>query len=76
MDRSSSQPTYLGISVSDLQKDLQGGDDLADVVGSVSGKTVADLVTALEAPAKTKLDAAVTAGTITQAQEDCDPGTG
>ncbi len=61
--------TYLGISVSDLQQDLQGGKDLADVVGTVTGKTVAGLVTALEAPAKTKLDAAVTAGTITQDQE-------
>jgi hypothetical protein len=61
--------SYLGISVSDLLKDLQGGKDLADVVNSVSGKTVAGLVAAIEAPAKAKLDAAVTAGTITQAQE-------
>jgi hypothetical protein len=60
---------YLEVSVSDLQQDLKGGKDLADVVGSVNGRTVAGLVTALEAPAKTKLDAAVTAGTITQAQE-------
>jgi hypothetical protein len=61
--------SYLGISVSDLLKDLQGGKDLADVVNSVGGKTVAGLVAAIEAPAKAKLDAAVTAGTITQAQE-------
>jgi hypothetical protein len=61
--------TYLGISVSDLQTDLKNGKSLADVVGSTSGKTVDGLVAALEAPAKTKLDAAVTAGTITAAQE-------
>jgi hypothetical protein len=62
--------TYLGISVSDLQSDLQGGKSLADVVSSVgNGKTVDGLVTALEAPAKSNLDAAVTAKKITQAQE-------
>jgi hypothetical protein len=62
---------YLGISATDLLKDLQGGKSLADVVASLgsSGKTVAGLVAALEAPAKTRLDAAVSAGTITQAQE-------
>jgi hypothetical protein len=61
--------TYLGISVSDLQTDLKGGKSLADVVGTISGKTVDGLVTALEAPAKTKLDQAVTDGKITSAQE-------
>jgi hypothetical protein len=62
--------TYLGLSVSDLQSDLTSGKSLADVVGSVgNGKTVDGLVAALEAPAKTNLDAAVTAGKITQAQE-------
>ncbi len=61
--------TYLGISVSDLQADLKSGKSLADVIGTVSGKTVDGLVAALEAPAKSNLDAAVTAGKITQAQE-------
>ncbi len=60
---------YLGVSVSDLLKDFQSGEDLADVVGNVSGTTVDGLVQAMLAPAKTKLDAAVTAGTITSAQE-------
>ncbi len=63
--------TYLGISVSDLQTALKGGKTLADeVTAAGNGKTVAGLVAALEAPAKTKLDAAVTSGAITQAQED------
>ena len=35
-----------------------------------NGKTVAGLVTALEAPAKTKLDEAVKNNDITQAQEN------
>ncbi|HEY4349328.1 MAG TPA: hypothetical protein VGM80_17260 [Gaiellaceae bacterium] len=61
--------TYLGISVTTLQTDLKGGKSLADVVGTISGKTVDGLVTALEAPAKTNLDKAVTDGKLTQAQE-------
>jgi hypothetical protein len=60
--------TFLGISVTDLQTDLKAGKTLADEA-TAKGKTVADLVTALTAQAKTNLDAAVTAGTITAAQE-------
>jgi hypothetical protein len=60
--------TFLGVSLSTLQSDLQSGKTLADVA-TAQGDTAAALVTALEAPAKTKLDAAVTAGTITAAQE-------
>jgi hypothetical protein len=60
--------TYLGISVSDLQSDLQSGKTLADEA-TAKGKTVDGLVSALTAQAKTNLDAAVTAGTITAAQE-------
>jgi hypothetical protein len=62
--------TYLGLSVSALQTDLTGGKSLADVVTSVgNGKTVDGLVSALEAPAQTALNTAVTDGKITQAQE-------
>jgi hypothetical protein len=60
--------TYLGISVSDLQSDLKSGKTLADEA-TANGKTVDGLVTALTAQAKTTLDAQVTAGTITAAQE-------
>jgi hypothetical protein len=60
--------TYLGISVSQLQSDLQSGKTLADVA-TANGKTVDGLVAALTAPAKTKLDASVAAGDITAAQE-------
>jgi hypothetical protein len=60
--------TFLGFSVSDLQTALKGGKTLVDEA-TAQGKTVADLVTALEAPAKANLDKAVTDGKITQAQE-------
>ena len=61
--------TFLGMSVSDLQAALQSGKSLADEAAA-KGKSVSDLVTALVAPLKQKLDAAVTAGAITQAQEN------
>ena len=62
--------TYLGITLSQLQSDLQGGKTLADEVTAVgNGKTVDGLVTALTAQAKTNLDQQVTAGKITAAQE-------
>jgi len=61
--------TFLGMSTSDLQSALKSGKTLADEA-TAAGKQVSDLVTALEAPTKTKLDAEVTAGTITQAQEN------
>jgi hypothetical protein len=60
--------TFLGMSVSDLQAALKSGKSLADVAKD-KGKSVDDLVTALLAPAKTKLDQAVTDKQITQAQE-------
>lgn len=60
---------YLGVSVADLIKDFQNGESLADVVGNTTGKTVDGLVQAMLAPAQKKLGAAVTAGTITSAQE-------
>ncbi len=60
--------TYLGMTVSDLQADLKAGKTLADEA-TAKGKTVDGLVSALTAQAKSNLDAAVTAGTITAAQE-------
>ena len=60
--------TYLGISVADLQADLKSGKSLADEA-TAKGKTADGLVSALTAQAKTNLDAQVTAGEITAAQE-------
>jgi len=61
--------TYLGSTVSDLRTSLSSGKSLA-TVATDKGKTAAGLITALTTAAKAKLDAAVTAGTLTQAQED------
>jgi hypothetical protein len=60
--------THLGMTVAELQTALIGGKTLAQVAAD-KGKTVEGLVTALTAQAKTSLDAAVAAGTITAAQE-------
>ena len=59
---------YLGMSVSDLQTALKSGKSLADEA-TAQGKSVDGLVSALTAQAKSSLDAEVTAGTITVAQE-------
>ncbi len=61
--------TYLGMTVSDLQAALKSGKTLADEAAA-KGKTVDGLVQALLAPLKTDLDKRVTAGDITQAQEN------
>jgi len=60
--------TYLGISVSDLQSDLQSGKTLAQEATAKS-KTADGLVQALLAPLKSELDKRVTAGDVTSAQE-------
>ncbi len=63
--------TYLGLSQSDLQTDLQSGKTLAQVAAATSGKTVADLITALVAHETTEINVAVTAGKVTRrAQAD------
>ena len=59
---------YIGISVSDIQAGLKAGKSLGQIATD-NGKTVDGLVTALTAQAQSNLDAAVTAGRITAAQE-------
>ena len=61
--------TYIGISASDLRTQLDAGKTLA-AIATANGKTVDGLEAALTTAAKTDLDAAVTAGKLTQAQED------
>jgi hypothetical protein len=61
--------TYIGISAADLRTQLNAGTTLA-AVATANGKTVDGLKAALTTAAKSDLDAAVTAGTLTQAQED------
>ena len=61
--------TYLGMSQADLATALKGGKTLADVAKD-KGKTADGLIKALTDAAKANLDAAVTAGWITQKQAD------
>jgi uncharacterized protein YidB (DUF937 family) len=60
---------YLGMSEPDLRSALASGKTLAQVAQD-KGKSVDGLVSALVDSAKQKLDAAVAAGRLTQAQED------
>jgi hypothetical protein len=60
--------TYLGLTTAQLQTDLENGQSLADVANAQQGKTVDGLVAAMVDAQKTKIDAAVTAGTLTQGQ--------
>ena len=62
--------TYLGLTAATLQSDLQSGQTLAQVAAATSGKTAAGLVAALVAHEQAEHAAAVTAGTLTQAQAD------
>jgi hypothetical protein len=61
--------TYIGASAGDLRTQLDAGKTLA-AVATANGKTVDGLKAALTTAAKSDLDAAVTAGKLTQAQED------
>jgi len=61
--------TYLGISASDLRAQLAAGKSLA-AIAVANGKSADGLKAALTTAATKDLDAAVTAGRLTQAQED------
>lgn len=65
----STAATYLGLTEAELRTQLAAGKTLADVA-KAEGKTVAGLVAALTADAEKRLDAAVKAGKLTQAQAD------
>jgi hypothetical protein len=60
--------TYLGLSADQVQTDLSDGQTLAQIA-TAQGKTASGLEDAIVADAKTRLDAAVSAGTLTAAQE-------
>jgi polyhydroxyalkanoate synthesis regulator phasin len=62
--------TYLGLTTDQLRTDLQNGQSLADVAKATSGKTADGLVAAMVDAQKTRIDAAVKAGSLTQSQAD------
>ena len=59
---------YIGVTEAQLRTELEGGKSLAQVAAA-HGKSADGLVNALYADAKKKLDAAVSAGRLTKAQE-------
>jgi hypothetical protein len=61
---------YLGLTTAELQSDAQAGKTLAQVATATSGKSPAGLIAALVTAEKAEHAAAVTAGTLTQAQAD------
>jgi hypothetical protein len=60
---------YIGVTAADLRTQLEAGKTLA-AVAVANGKTADGLKAALTTAATKDLDAAVTAGRLTQAQED------
>jgi hypothetical protein len=60
---------FLGVAPKDLKAQLKQGKSLAQIA-QAQGKTVDQLKAYLRGQAKTKLDAAVAAGKLTQARED------
>ena len=65
----SAAAAYLGITADVLKTDLQSGKTLAQVADATRGRSAAGLIHALVASEKSKLDAAVSAGKLTAAQE-------
>jgi hypothetical protein len=61
--------TTLGITAGDVRTAVRGGQTIAELAVA-KGKTAQDVIDALVADAKTRLNARVTAGTITQAEAD------
>jgi hypothetical protein len=64
----SAAATYLGLTTTQIRTDMQGGQTLAQIA-TAQGKTADGLVQALVSAETTKLGTAVTAGTLTSAQE-------
>jgi hypothetical protein len=60
--------TFLGLSQSKLESQLEGGKTLASVAKS-EGKSADDLVAAMVAPLQKRLDSAVSAKRLTKSQE-------
>ena len=69
-DELTAAASYLGTTAAALETQLQAGKTLAAIAGATSGKSVDGLVSALVAAEKTELAAAVTAGSLSQAQAD------
>ncbi|MBA3468698.1 MAG: hypothetical protein H0T53_03540 [Herpetosiphonaceae bacterium] len=69
LDMISATADVTGLSVTEVQQAHQAGKTFA-AIAEENGKTADDVIKATVANAKTRLDAAVAAGTLTQAQAD------
>ena len=62
--------SYLGLPADQVKQQLRAGKSLGDIANATAGKSRDGLLADLDAKAKDRIRAAVTAGTITQAQAD------
>ena len=62
--------SYLGLTADQVKQQLRAGKSLGDIANSTPGKSRDGLVADLDAKATDRIQAAVAAGTITQAQAD------
>ena len=62
--------SYIGLPAEAVKQQLQAGKSLGEIADQQPGKSRDGLVADLDAKAKERIDAAVAAGTITQAQAD------
>ncbi len=62
--------SYLGLPADQVKQQLRAGKSLGAIANATAGKSRDGLLADLDAKAKDRIQAAVTAGTITQAQAD------
>lgn len=62
--------SYLGLPADQVKQQLRAGKSLGDIANSTPGRSRDGLLADLDAKAKDRIQAAVAAGTITQAQAD------
>ena len=62
--------SYLGLAADQVKQQLRSGKSLGEIANTTAGKSRDGLLGDLDAKAKDRIQAAVAAGTITQAQAD------
>jgi hypothetical protein len=62
--------SYLGVPADQVKQQLRAGKSLGDIANTTAGRSRDGLLADLDAKAKDRIQAAVDAGTITQAQAD------
>jgi hypothetical protein len=62
--------SYLGVPADQVKQQLRAGKRLGDIANTTAGRSRDGLLADLDAKAKDRIQAAVDAGTITQAQAD------